>query len=64
MTRKQLFEMLATAMHRAMPRRNPQQNVQWRLDCVALADALAQHNSTFDRKRFYADCINGPNKES
>lgn len=69
MTRKQLFEMLATALHRAMPDPvvkavTPSERMRWNFTCMCVATELEVHNSTFDRKRFLADCKNGPNKES
>lgn len=66
MTRKQLFEMLATALHRTAPDYSyaPGWCVCWTETCIAVADELEKHNPTFDRARFLADCRNGPKKES
>lgn len=65
MTRKQLFEMLAQAMHEAIPAVDSDARAtQWRICRRTIADQLENHNSTFNRARFYDDCEDGPKQES
>lgn len=58
MTRKD-YVLLAKAMHGNKPDGYGQyigRITQWRKDCQALADALAQDNSAFDAQRFITAC--------
>lgn len=58
MTRKD-YVLLAKAMHDNKPDGYGQyigRITQWRKDCAAVGDALAQDNGAFDRARFIDVC--------
>lgn len=69
MTRKH-FVLLAAALARSKPVSSPPATVgifervtaerQWRTDCAAIADCLAETNGAFDRARFLRACEGAP----